>query len=330
MADPKDDNPEIEDAEGAEPMVKKFQNGWTREVEKLMAEWADKAICYRWMHEKTERIYYRKDLAFMFPVIILSTVAGAANFALNSVITDPTQMNYAQLGLGGLSILTGIISTIANRLGYGSGSEAHKGAAVLWGKFQRLIAIELSLNPDERSDCMFFLKMCRTELDRLIERSPTIPTDVIEACRNEFKHHPSVRKPEIVGDIDTTSIYDSSEARRRHAEETALALKRKQVKQFIEDDLEPLVAKMLEEKVKHVVKPTSQLSTAVAHARTKVERMKEVHQVAMSGVVSEMRRKLAEANFIHKGPETTVDTIEVVVSDGDLPGQPTPDENQKL
>ena len=303
-----------EEIKEEEPIVKKFQNGWTREVEKLMAEWSDKAICYRWMHEKTERIYYRKDLAFMFPVIILSTVTGAANFALNSVITDPTAMNYAQLGLGGLSILTGIISTIANRLGYGTGSEAHKIAAVLWGKFQRLIAIELSLNPDERSDCMFFLKTCRAELDRLIEHSPTIPIDVIEACKVEFKHYPTVRKPEIVGDINTTSIYDSAEARQKHSEDLAVEQKKDQLKQFMIDDIEPLLARMIDDK--HKSKKQPQSSTSVSQATAKAERMKEVHQISMSGVVKEMRQKLAEANFVPASPKSDIvlvveDTIPV-------------------
>ena len=32
---------------------KRFLNGWTKELENLFAEWADKAACYRWMHEKT-------------------------------------------------------------------------------------------------------------------------------------------------------------------------------------------------------------------------------------------------------------------------------------
>jgi len=306
-----------------EPTVKKFQNGWTREVERLMAEWADKAICYRWMHEKTERIYYRKDLSFMFPVIILSTVTGAANFALSSVITDPAAMNYAQLGLGGLSILTGIISTIANRLGYGTGSESHKIAAVQWGKFQRLIAIELSLNPDERTDCMFFLKTCRAELDRLIEHSPTIPADVIEACKIEFKHYPTVRKPEIVGDIDTTAIYDSVEARNKHAEELAVEQKKEQFRQFMVEDLQPILAKMIAEKNKQAKGPQS--STAISQAAAKEARMKEVQQIAMSGVVKEMRQKLSESNFVPASPKNT-DSIELVVNEEILCDAPLVDE----
>jgi hypothetical protein len=320
----------------AQPAKKKFQNGWTREIEKLMAEWADKAICYRWMHEKTERSFHTKDMAFMFPVIILSTVTGAANFAMDSMLSDPEQKKYAQLALGGLSIATGIISTIANRLGYASGSEAHKGAAVLWGKFQRLIAIELSLHPNERSDCMHFLKMCRAELDRLIEQSPTIPDTVIAACKAEFKQYPNVRKPEIVGDIDTTSIFVDTNSRLKElAKEAAITIQQKKgvLKQIVLDDLEPRISRVIENSTLPAIKEelrkdlqkaaekatreavaavvagrvTAASATAAGGsgtasvlapdvAKAAAERAEEVQAVAMSGLVKEMRRKLGEAD----------------------------------
>jgi hypothetical protein len=300
-----------------------------------MAEWADKAVCYRWMHEKTERIFKTKDMGFMFPVIILSTVTGAANFALDSVLTDPDHKKYAQLALGGLSIATGIISTIANRLGYASGSESHKGAAVQWGKFQRLIAIELSLHPNERSDCMQFLKMCRTDLDRLIEQSPTIPDSVINACRAEFQQYPKVRKPEIVCDIDTTSIFVDTNSRLKElAKDAAITLQQKKgvLKQIVLDDLEPRIARVIEnstlpamkeelrkEVQKAAEKATKDAVAAVAAGRVTAttvtgqamlgatvekqaaERKQEVQSLAMTGVVSEMRRKLAAAN-LQTGP----------------------------
>lgn len=299
-----------------------------------MAEWADKAVCYRWMHEKTERNFKTKDMGFMFPVIILSTITGAANFALDSVISDPDHKKYAQLTLGGLSIATGIISTIANRLGYASGAEAHKGASIQWGKFQRLIAIELSLHPNERSDCMQFLKMCRTDLDRLIEQSPTIPDSVINACRTEFLQYPNVRKPEIVGDIDTTSIFVDTNSRLREiAKDAAITIQQKKgvLKQIVLDDLEPRIARVIEnstlpavreelrkEVQKAAEKATKEAVAAVATSRVTAptvtgaagqailgatvekqaaERKQEVQSLAMTGVVSEMRRKLAAANM---------------------------------
>jgi hypothetical protein len=337
---PQPDTPSKRDPSAPPPPAKKkFQNGWTREIEKLMAEWADKAVCYRWMHEKTERIYKSKDYAYMFPVIILSTVTGAANFALDSYITSPDDKKNAQLALGTLSIVTGIISTIANRLGYASGSEAHKGAAILWGKFQRLIAIELSLHPNERSDCMHFLKTCRTELDRLIEQSPTIPDTVIQACKKEFENYPSVRKPEIVGDIDTTNIFVDTNSRLKEiAKDAAITLQQKKgiLKQIVLDDLEPRINRVIEnstlpaikEELKkdiqraaekatkeaiaavHTSRVTAQTATGIPakvdvstagkslFARVAEERASEVQNLAMSGVVSEMRKKLAAANEV--------------------------------
>jgi hypothetical protein len=218
---------------------KKFQNGWTNEVEQLMAEWADKAACYRWMHEKTERAFDRYNQYFTIPVIILSTLTGTANFGIGSMVPDAGSQKIAQAIIGGVSLLTGIISTVANFLRYAQGSEANRTAAISWGKFQRLIAIELSLNPDERSDCMHFLKMCRTELDRLIEQSPPIPNDIIEAFKVEFKHYPHVRKPEIAGEILHTNIYDGTNERvvRLAAESALIADTRKGVmKQLVLDD----------------------------------------------------------------------------------------------
>ncbi len=350
----------------APPAKKKFQNGWTREIEKLMAEWADKAICYRWMHERTERIFSRKDMGYMFPVIVLSTVGGAANFAMDSVLKDPDQKTYAQLALGGISIMTGIISTIANRLGYASKSEAHHNAALLWGKFQRLIAIELSLHPNERSDCMHFLKMCRSELDRLIEQAPSIPDSVIDACRKEFAAYPTVRKPEIVGDINTTHVFVDTNSRLREiAKEAAITIAQKKgvLKQLVLDDLEPRIGRVIEhstlpairdqlsaELKEHATQATRdaieavasgkirfappaagagaaaaaaaagphQSSAAVDAAKRLAERKLEVDALAKSGVVAEMRRKLAEAGRKYEVPlpGAVVDSEQIIVHVG--------------
>lgn len=313
--------------EGPPPPKKKPNNGWTREIETLMAEWADKAVCYRWMHEKTERIFYRADMGFMFPVIILSTITGAGNFALNSVLTDPDHQKYAQLGLGGLSILTGIISTIGNRLGYGGRSEAHKGAAIQWGKFQRLIAIELAMHPNERIDCMGFLKMCRAELDRLIEQSPTIPDSVINACKIEFAKYPKVRKPEIIGDIEKTNVFVNTEERAKQlARDATIMIQQKKgvLKQIVLDDLEPRIHRILEAstlpaikeelreearaatreavarvvspRVEPAVGPAAPVRATATVAAVQEERAKELQQVVKSGVVSSIRARLDRVN----------------------------------
>lgn len=223
-------------------------NGWTKELEVLFAEWADKAACYRWMHDKTGRMYQSRDQGFMFPIIILSTVGGAANFAMTSISQDPTIQKYIQLGLGGLSIATGILTTIANRLGYASSSEAHRGASISWGKFNRLIVIELSLHPDERMEAFAFMKMFRIELDRLIEQSPTIPEGIINNFIYEFKETLDVKKPDITGDLEHTRIFSDSNTRLKQlAQDAAMTLNLKKgiLKQLVLDDLDAKIRKVV-------------------------------------------------------------------------------------
>ena len=40
---------------------RRFLNGWTKEQERLMAEWSDIAMCYRWLHDRAEKHYSSKS-----------------------------------------------------------------------------------------------------------------------------------------------------------------------------------------------------------------------------------------------------------------------------
>ena len=248
--------PEQPPADGAQSppaqmVKKKFLNGWTPELEELMADWADKAACYRWMHDKTSKIFLVRDRYFNIPVIILSGATAAANFALGSIFepSDVTNKKWAQLGLGGASLITGIVQTLMNFYGYAKNSEAHRVAAISWGKFNRLLCIEMSLHPDERMDAFNFLKLFRVELDRLIEQSPTIPDQVITEFKTIFKSGDIV-KPEIVGILNHTKVYKDTAARlKRIAAEATIALhyRRGVIKQLVVDDLNGKTKKLAEE-----------------------------------------------------------------------------------
>lgn len=222
----------MSDSETKEKKKFKFNNGWTDELEKLAADWTDRAQCYRWMHDKSYQTLALYNQYMMIPVIILSTLAGTANFGLDTIFPDPTSQNkkIATLGIGSIGILTGIITTLANFFRYAQLSEAHSGAAISWAKFSRLLIIELSLHPNERSDAFTFLKMFRVELDRLIEQSPVIPEFIIERFNKEFDTKVDIKRPEITGAIEHTHVFDNKNERLKHvAAEAAIAIAQKKM-----------------------------------------------------------------------------------------------------
>ena len=52
---------------------------WTAEHERILVDWADKALCYRWLHGKAHERYSKLNTWFTIPVIIMSTLTGTAN-----------------------------------------------------------------------------------------------------------------------------------------------------------------------------------------------------------------------------------------------------------
>jgi hypothetical protein len=181
---------------------------WTPEQEELLAIWADKALCYRWLHDLAEKKYTRLNNFIQIPVIILSTTTGALNVGIDSVF--PSSMKqYANMSLGGVSLLTGIISTVGNFLRYAQNMEAHRVASIQWSKFNRNIAAEVAIHPEQRQNAVDFFMICRAELDRLIEQSPSIPNDIILAFESKFMDV-KISRPEVCNSLEPTKIYKAS------------------------------------------------------------------------------------------------------------------------
>lgn len=229
----------------------RLNNGWTPEIENLIADWSDRAQCYRWMHDRTSRDYSRYNQYMMIPVIILSTLTGTANFGLDSIFQNNSgSKTFASLGIGAVSIATGIISTLANFLQYGQGSESHSVSALMWGKFSRLISIEMALHPEYRMEAFAFLKMFRIELDRLVEQAPVISESVIMHFKREFRASSDIKKPDIVGHIDHTKVYENRDEKMKQlaADATLMLLNKKRFfKDIVMEEIDDKVKKLIAE-----------------------------------------------------------------------------------
>jgi len=171
---------------------------WTPEHEGILIEWADKAMCYRWLHSKSYNLYARLNAWYTIPVIIISTITGTANFAQERVPVE--YQNYFAMVVGTFSITAGIITTIQQFLKITQLNEAHRVSSIAWDKFYRNIKIELAKHPMERMDVRQMIKMSKEEYDRLMETSPNIPEKIVGEFKVNFNKHSTfekIVKPEI-------------------------------------------------------------------------------------------------------------------------------------
>lgn len=134
-SDSRSSSPGKKPVAGEEEKPRRFQNGWSREQERLMAEWSDIAICYRWLHDRSDKIYHIKTLMVSLPVIILSTVSGFSNIGVQAIIESSEAKKYASFAIAAISLAAGLLTTIGDRLRYAQLEESHRVAAIAWGKF---------------------------------------------------------------------------------------------------------------------------------------------------------------------------------------------------
>lgn len=194
---------------------------WKSEHETILVEWADKAMCYRWLHAKSHQAYSKTNAWFTIPVIVMSTLTGTANFGMDRIPEDVR--GYAQMGIGAVNLFAGILTTIAQFLKVSELNEAHRVSSIAWDKFYRNIKVELAKSRDERMHVGHMLKMCKEEFDRLMETSPSINEKIISLFNKTFpskepmkqldpndvcfKEKADIKRPEICDSLTSTADF---------------------------------------------------------------------------------------------------------------------------
>lgn len=198
---------------------------WHKQTEKILKDWSELSSCYRYMHDIAYGRFKSKNLWFTLPIIILTTLTGTANFSQSS-FKETSFFEYVPLMIGGVNLISGMISTIHQTLKYSTLEEGHRISAMAFGKLSRNIRVELNLPIKERSTSgSEFLFSVRSELDRLLEQSPRIPFDIIKSFEKKFASS-DLYKPEII-DINGVQIYEDNDKVSELLGQTANELKTK-------------------------------------------------------------------------------------------------------
>lgn len=181
------------------------QKYWKPTDEKLLEEWADHGKSFRWMHEQSRVKFWKRNIQFQVPVIILSTLTGAANFAQERVPVE--YQGYYAIIVGFFNIIAGIIATIQTFLKVSESLEGHRVASVAWGKYYHNVKTELQKEPEDREDVVDFMKYAKMEYEKLVEQSPPIPPEIVNSLKeNVDKSEVHVHLPPNAGVFERIEI----------------------------------------------------------------------------------------------------------------------------
>ena len=92
-----------------EEKKKQIVESWSKEQELILKVWAEKAAGYRWLHENSARHYRRLNNRFVYPQIVISTMAGVGGFGTTS--SGDKNLNYLGYVIATMNIFTALLSS---------------------------------------------------------------------------------------------------------------------------------------------------------------------------------------------------------------------------
>ena len=181
---------------------------WNGQLEKVIADEAEKCLSFAWLHDKAQKYYEKLDVWINIPVIVLSTISGTAAIGSDTLFAGSKEAN---IGIGVLSLFVGVLNTLGSYFAWSKRSEGHRISNIAYNKIHNFMRIELSLPRGERLAPEEFLKLIKEQLDRLNEVSPPIPDKTIREYKALFGNQHDISKPTICNGIDPIKIFSEEE-----------------------------------------------------------------------------------------------------------------------
>jgi hypothetical protein len=176
---------------------------WNAALETLIAHEAERCSGLSWLHGECEVYFSYRTNMIALPVIILSTVNGFLSGSSQMIFSNPTS---SSIGIGAVSLFTGVLSTLGSYFAWAKRTEAHRISAIQYKKISRFLTIELSLPKNERINARDILKLAREQIERLLEISPAVPEIIQAKYKEKFKDITDVSHPEIISGLNKVFI----------------------------------------------------------------------------------------------------------------------------
>ena len=168
---------------------------WDDSIESVLAELGDEAQINAYLHKMANVYFTNKNIKFQLPIIILSALSGTGNFVSNNF---PNYQQTIILAIGGISIFTSIISSVAQFLKVSQLSENHRISYLAWEKFYSTIKFQVRQRRESRDNLRDFISIVIPEYQRLKEISADIPKHICENVKKKKKNIHKMQVPYLI------------------------------------------------------------------------------------------------------------------------------------
>jgi|688.fasta_scaffold325865_1 hypothetical protein len=181
---------------------------WDTSIEDILSELGDEAQINAYLHKMANIHFTNKNIKFQLPIIILSALSGTGNFISNNF---PDYQQIIILAIGGISIFTSIISSVAQFLKVSQLSENHRISYLAWEKFYSTIKFQVRQRRESRDNLRDFISIVIPEYQRLKEISADIPKHICEKVKKRKKNLHKMQVPYLINGFHPVIPYKEKE-----------------------------------------------------------------------------------------------------------------------
>ncbi len=191
--------------------LRKKQNAksWNKNMEKLLANWGEKAAGLRFMHAKTAGSWKIFANKLAISSILVSTVASSLSLVATSINDDKIKDSFL-FGVGGIGLISALLQSLSKFYQAEEKAADHNSISKQFGSFYRYMTLQMGMSPEDRIPADQLSEYSLKEYERLMTERPSLSNESVVLFKKRFKDSKQ-SLPDVVEDEFIIKIYEESQ-----------------------------------------------------------------------------------------------------------------------
>lgn len=160
---------------------------WSPNMEKLIADWGEKAAGLRFMHSHSGGSWKKFGNNLAITGILVTSIASSISLVATS-IDDPEIKNGILFGVGGIGLCSALIQSFKKFYNAEEKAAEHTSVSKQFGSFYRYITLQMNMSREDRDPSDVLTAYALKEYERLQQEAPSLSGASIKAFKSKFSN----------------------------------------------------------------------------------------------------------------------------------------------
>ena len=188
--------------------LRKKQNAksWSKNMEKLLAAWGEKAAGLRFMHAKTGGSWKTFANKLALSSIFVTTIASSLSLVATSIDNEEIKDGFL-FGVGSIGLVSALLQSLSKFYQAEEKAADHNNISKQFGSFYRYMTLQMGMSPEDRVPADQLSEYSLKEYERLMTEAPSLSQKSVKLFKNTFKNSKQ-SIPDVVEDEFIIKIYE--------------------------------------------------------------------------------------------------------------------------